>query len=198
MKRDTRQEILDSASKLFNESGYNGVSLRDIAGAVGISKGNLTYHFSKKEEIMEALLSESQDTMPAGTPQTLEELDAVFLDKQKAVQEHSYYFLYHAQLAQLSPEICQKQNIRYREYLVKFRDAFSNLHQTGYLRDELYAGEYDCIIDLLHMSSIYWAPFSELQKPVDRQIEYRRLAWSILYRLLTDKGRDELNKIIQL
>ena len=58
MRRNTRQNILDAARKLFNEYGYNSVSLRDIANDAGISKGNLTYHFSKKEEIMEALISE--------------------------------------------------------------------------------------------------------------------------------------------
>ena len=65
MGRDTRQKILDSARELFNVHGYNGVSLQDIADAVGISKGNLTYHFSKKEEIMEELLAGSH---PSGQP----------------------------------------------------------------------------------------------------------------------------------
>ena len=48
MKGNTRQEILSAAKKLFNERGYNAVSVQDIAGALGISKGNLTYYFKKK------------------------------------------------------------------------------------------------------------------------------------------------------
>lgn len=51
MKKNTRRQILDTAKRLFNERGYNDVSLKDIADEVGISKGNLTYHFSKKKTL---------------------------------------------------------------------------------------------------------------------------------------------------
>ena len=46
MKKDVKTDILETARKLFNEQGYNGVSMRDIAGALGISVGNLTYYLS--------------------------------------------------------------------------------------------------------------------------------------------------------
>ena len=133
--------------------------MRDIANDAGISKGNLTYHFSKKEEIMEALISEGKDTFPSGIPGTLEELDEAFLDMQQAVQQNLYFFLYHAQLAQTSPKICQKQSARYEEVQKKFQTAFHLLHSAGLLRDESFPGEYNHTIDLLHMSAIYWAPF---------------------------------------
>ena len=42
MSKDTKQKILDTARELFNERGYNAVSLKDIADALNISKGNLT------------------------------------------------------------------------------------------------------------------------------------------------------------
>ena len=45
MKRDTRQDILNTAQALFREKGYNAVSVGEIAAALGISKGNLTYSF---------------------------------------------------------------------------------------------------------------------------------------------------------
>ncbi|MDY5647769.1 MAG: TetR/AcrR family transcriptional regulator [Lachnospiraceae bacterium] len=190
MRRNTRQNILDAARKLFNEYGYNSVSLRDIANDAGISKGNLTYHFSKKEEIMEALISEGKDTFPSGIPGTLEELDEAFLDMQRAVQQNLYFFLYHAQLAQTSPKICQKQSARYEEVQKKFQTAFHLLHSAGLLRDESFPGEYSHIIDLLHMSAIYWAPFSELKKSVHTDpSEYRRHAWRTMHPLLTEKGR---------
>lgn len=57
MKRDTRRAILDMAKTLFSQQGYNAVSIGEIAGALGISKGNVTYHFKRKEDIMEALLA---------------------------------------------------------------------------------------------------------------------------------------------
>lgn len=198
MKKNTRQEILDAARRLFNEYGYNSVSLRDIASAVGISQGNLTYHFSKKEKIVESLISEGKDTFPSDIPQTLEELDATFLDIQKVIQKNLYFFLHYTQLSQTSPEIYKKQRARYRELFEKFKNAFDNLHTIGLFRDELFPGEYSHAVDTLYMSNIYWAPFSELKKSIGMDcVEYRRHAWNIVYPFLTEKGREKLKDMIQ-
>ena len=51
----TREDIPRSARALFMEKGYNGVSMRDIAEAAGIRVGNLTYHFPRKELLVETL-----------------------------------------------------------------------------------------------------------------------------------------------
>ena len=108
-KKSTKQKILDTARTLFNEMGYNTVSLRDIAKTVGISEGNLTYYFQKKENLMEELLANGEDTFPTSLPQTLEELDAMFLDLQQTVQNNLYFFLHYTQLSQISPKISQIQ-----------------------------------------------------------------------------------------
>lgn len=41
MKRDTRQDILNTAQTLFREKGYNAVSVGEIAAALGITKATL-------------------------------------------------------------------------------------------------------------------------------------------------------------
>jgi AcrR family transcriptional regulator len=52
---DTRADIKITALHLFNERGVDAVSTRDIAARVGISPGNLTYHFPAKNDIIAAL-----------------------------------------------------------------------------------------------------------------------------------------------
>lgn len=199
MKTSTKQKILNTARALFNDYGYNSVSLRDIAKAVGISEGNLTYHFKKKEHLMEQLLSECENTFPVGVPQTLEELDAIFLDMQQNVQRNSYFFLHYTQLSQTSPDICKKQSARYGEVLTILRRTFQNLHEAGILREERFTGEYDNAIDTLYMSIIYWAPFMELKKSINAErTDYRRYAWVCMVHLLTEKGRGKLRNIIQI
>lgn len=54
----TKRLILDKSLSLFNELGLSQVSLRTIAETLSISPGNLTYHFNKREEIIEALYYE--------------------------------------------------------------------------------------------------------------------------------------------
>jgi len=53
---DIRQQILTTAKGLLIEHGYHGLSMRQIAEAVGVSKAALYYHFKDKEEILLAIL----------------------------------------------------------------------------------------------------------------------------------------------
>jgi len=46
-----RQQILDSASHLFMENGYDGVSMDSIAKTANVSKQTLYSHFGKKDEL---------------------------------------------------------------------------------------------------------------------------------------------------
>ena len=196
MKKDTRQAILDTAKALFNERGYNDVTLRDIAGAMSISKGNLTYHFKKKEDIVEALLTESPNTRPVEAPRSIEALDAYFLDMQKAVQENAYYFLHYTQLAQIIPAVREGQSSIYMALMSLLHEAFCTLHADGMLRGEAFSGEYACIIDALHLSGIYWNSFHRLKQQADSQKTYQQHAWGLMYGLLTEKGKAKISEII--
>lgn len=42
---ETKEKILKAATRLFNEKGYGSVNLKELAQTMGISRGNLTYHF---------------------------------------------------------------------------------------------------------------------------------------------------------
>lgn len=59
----TRQKILDVAEKLFLEKGYDDTSIQDIIdGLGGMTKGVIYHHFTSKFNILETLMSESEDT----------------------------------------------------------------------------------------------------------------------------------------
>jgi TetR/AcrR family transcriptional regulator, acrAB operon repressor len=48
---DTLKAIQDCAFELFARYGYDGVSIGDIAGAAGLSKGALYWHYAGKEAL---------------------------------------------------------------------------------------------------------------------------------------------------
>lgn len=58
MNRNTKQLILIKALELFSERGYDGVSTRDIAGAVGIRESALYKHYSGKQDIFDSILED--------------------------------------------------------------------------------------------------------------------------------------------
>jgi AcrR family transcriptional regulator len=54
----TREKILTEALTLFSVKGYDPVSVRDIAYAVGIKESSLYNHFKNKQDIFDSLLKE--------------------------------------------------------------------------------------------------------------------------------------------
>src|SRR5689334_5977671 len=58
---EPRQEILRTAARLFQEQGYDGTSMNDVAAALNLSKGGLYHHFQSKDEILFDLMSHAMD-----------------------------------------------------------------------------------------------------------------------------------------
>ncbi len=54
--KNTREDIVEAADRLFYERGFDHTSFADIAGEVRISRGNFYYHFKTKDEILDAVL----------------------------------------------------------------------------------------------------------------------------------------------
>lgn len=52
----TRARILEAATRLFAEIGYHGATNPVIAGAAGLTRGAMLYHFATREELVEAAI----------------------------------------------------------------------------------------------------------------------------------------------
>jgi AcrR family transcriptional regulator len=53
-----RRQILDGASKVFMDLGFDGASMGEIARAAGVSKGTLYVYFADKNRLFEAIVAE--------------------------------------------------------------------------------------------------------------------------------------------
>jgi len=70
---ERRDEILDTASRLFAETGMR-TSLQDIADACGIRPGSLYHHFESKEDIVGQLIERYHDELDRVAARATEEL----------------------------------------------------------------------------------------------------------------------------
>ena len=57
MKVNNKDKILNVSIDLFSEYGYDGVSVRQIAGEVGIKESSIYNHFKSKEAILDSILN---------------------------------------------------------------------------------------------------------------------------------------------
>ncbi len=56
-EKGTKEQILDAAIDLFSQKGYDAVSIRDIARAVGIRESSIYNHYKGKEDILDTIMN---------------------------------------------------------------------------------------------------------------------------------------------
>lgn len=77
---ERRNEILDVAERLFCTKGYDNTSTNDILAEIGIARGTLYYHFSSKEDILDAMIDRILDG-------TIRKAESIALDEAVPVLE---------------------------------------------------------------------------------------------------------------
>ncbi|MGW3426094.1 ScbR family autoregulator-binding transcription factor [Streptomyces phaeochromogenes] len=60
----TRMQILDAAAQIFDERGYGGTSVKDVADRVGMTKGAVYFHYPTKEALTVAVVEAHYDRWP--------------------------------------------------------------------------------------------------------------------------------------
>lgn len=58
-KQLMENEVLEQATRLFAERGFNGTSLQDVADAMGLKRPALYYYFRSKDELLDRLIVEA-------------------------------------------------------------------------------------------------------------------------------------------
>lgn len=218
MAAGTRDRVLAAAKRLFTERGYNNVSMGDIAAELGMSKGNLTYHFKHKEDIVEALVPDGPVDCRIDPPHTLGELDALLCDVWEKVNGCAFYFLHYTQFAQVSPRIDGIQRQMFAKHERAIGEGLNALAEEGVV-DARFASLLPHVARTMVTTGVFWLAFSRLAGGVpvggdgqnkgvdggdkdavdqaspaaeDDLLQYRLQAWSAVVGLLTDRGRGEL------
>ncbi|WP_374377367.1 TetR/AcrR family transcriptional regulator [Dongia sp.] len=60
-----RRQILDAASKLFREKGFEAVTVADVMAAAGLTHGGFYRHFASKDALIAAAIAEALDRAAA-------------------------------------------------------------------------------------------------------------------------------------
>jgi AcrR family transcriptional regulator len=110
---DTRARIEQAAIHLFVEKGVTDTTVRDIAGALGLSEGALYRHFASKDDLVWQIFERRYvdfagelQTLAAAAPTTREKLAAMIRGLCRAHDDnpelfHFLLFVQHGQLSKL-------------------------------------------------------------------------------------------------
>ena len=60
---ERKQEIINTALKIFIHKGYEKTSVNDILNEIGIAKGTFYHYFKAKEEVLDAVIADTTGTI---------------------------------------------------------------------------------------------------------------------------------------
>ena len=114
-----KQEILDTALKLFGENGYEKTSITDIAKAIGVAQGLCYRYFPSKEALFDSAIEQYADVLVeqfAGTEKDDHKTLRQIIEDMPATMEErdtKYYSVFHGAdnkkfHDQLALKVCEK------------------------------------------------------------------------------------------
>jgi AcrR family transcriptional regulator len=71
---ETRERILNVAEGLFARNGYNGTSLREVAGAAQLQTAAIGYHYPSKEELFDTVVRRRAAVMTEWRQRVLQQM----------------------------------------------------------------------------------------------------------------------------
>lgn len=78
---ERRNEILDTAERLFVSKGYMKTTVNDILREIGIAKGTFYHYFKSKEEVMDAIILRIVNTDVAAAKKIASNSNIPVIDK---------------------------------------------------------------------------------------------------------------------
>lgn len=193
MKLSTKQKIINKAIELFNDKGFASVTLFEIAGALAMTRGNLTYHFRDKDLLLKAIAdefwakveTEKKKTSLLPSFENMHNEVQLFYNIQRvyAFIFLDYHVINHPAIRKQFKEMFQ-QRIKDMEATIAFSIAAGNMHP------EPYEGIYHNLAFNTWMVSFFWlnqwmihgGDFDKYMEEGERKL------WSLLLPHLTEKG----------
>jgi AcrR family transcriptional regulator len=206
----TKERILEKALALLNERGVGQVSIRTVGDALGMSPGNLCYHYPNVDAMVEALyfrlvaeldaliLESLELAMAQGIdlPFTLNNLERTFA----IFQRYKFLMLDFA-------DIMRRHDVlrtHFRQLAIarqtQFLQLIGALQLGGWIDPERYAGQFQDWIQQASLIGDYWMSSAEIMLDGDetqKRRHYVRLFFSTLAPHLSAKGLEIYLELIR-
>jgi AcrR family transcriptional regulator len=186
----TKNKIITTATEIFNQRGFMVSTLQDIANDLGISRGNLRYHFKDKDILLHAIVQEMWDKIKRERSKSREYPTFANLHNEvqlyyKFQQEYSFIFL---DTHVLNHPVVREQFREMTEHTISDNEAaLAFAMQAGNLKPEAVPGTYHNIAFITWMLTFYWLSQQIIRGEKTKE-DGEKLIWSMLIPHFTEKG----------
>lgn len=164
----TKERIVTEAVALFNESGTSAVSTNHIAQALGISPGNLYFHFRNKEAIIRTIFErlnvdwQAACSLPTDSQPTIDDLRHILEGNFTIVWRYRFYYRELPALIRRDAALAA----RYREVrsagLANIEALFAAFIAAGVMRAPDDPATLAQLAEACWLMADFWLPFAEL------------------------------------
>lgn len=201
----TKIKILNGARELFNSFGYSHVTIRMIALELGISSGNLNYHYKKREEILEALyfemvlyFDERIKTLPK-TELSFVQIERDIRGSMNRMVKYKFIWTDLFNILRSNEKIHSHFYAVYKERLAGNLFLFRGLNEIGLMRPASFDKEFELLAEQMvnfgntwiYTTELYHKAYTEVY--IEKQVE---TMLAMFYPYLTEKGIKEFRKLI--
>ena len=194
--RNTQNRIIDASITLFNGEGTSSVSLNRIAEQAGISKGNLHYHYSSREEIILAIWRQIELEMNMWIDNTsnptIDNVAEMTLRQFRLIWRYRFFYRELNVLLSKDPEL-RYRFVKVRKQRINVIKKFvRSLAENGVLQADLSDLELEDLIKTSWVVSDFWLSYISVEEDrIDIAVmqEGYRLILQLFEPVLTPEAR---------
>jgi AcrR family transcriptional regulator len=190
MEKNIKQRIIDEAVELFNARGYGNVSLQDVAKQLGISRGNLAYHFANKDVLLEMIFSQMWARVEAERKNSRSLPSFQNLRQEIDLYGHyqrKYAFIFTDSQVMMIPAIKKALREMARTTIEDNKAAIAFAIKVGNMKPEPYPGVYHHVALTTWMLMFFWLP-QQILRGTKSGEDAEKTVWSMILPHFTAKG----------
>lgn len=164
---DTKDRIARTAIGLFNERGTAAVSTNHIAEEMGISPGNLYYHFRNKEEIIRAVFGRLDDhwersyALRSEEAPTLNDVHAMVEETFSGLWGYRFFYRELGALTRRDAALARRFRALRERGLAGTEDLLRAFVEAGVLQEIGDEAAVSRLAKMLMLIAEFWLPFEE-------------------------------------
>ena len=190
----TRQNIIQASIQLFNERGVINVRIRDIADTLGISNGNLTYHYKTKQDLLHSVyrymiktleeMSVGNQLMKPGRGEL-----SVVMGYLEYIVKFRFFYQDTLEIIRAYPELAKAHHQQVEQEKAIIKNLLYIAIGKGDIKPEAFAGLYDSLAHSIWMTLHFWLTQQAIRGEKQYNLEQGLLSIAnLIYPYATENG----------
>jgi AcrR family transcriptional regulator len=203
-KSPVEKKIIQTALKMYNESGIEYVGMRELATAVGMRIGNLTYYFPTKGDLVNKLsielAEENNKTIVPIQDMTMEKFFEMVQQVFRNQIKYRCLMLSFVHIMERNPLIAKRYSKTQSERVDTWSKNITALNAAKYISAN--TKEIEFLVSTISLIARFWISeaaisFKNLKEEQQMQ-HYTKIVARIFLPFATKKGKGELDRLLAL